>query len=110
MSKVSGVLVENISKLSGVSADLIRFIGPINTLNLPGWPGNNPPSCVDLSYRFGPIPGIACSESSGLYSFNMTTQKLFQFGYCDDVLNFAPEGFYVDTVGNIYNWQETTMG
>jgi hypothetical protein len=110
MSKVSGILVENISKISGVPAVSIRFIGPINTLNLPNWPGNDPPSCVDLSYQFGTIPGIACSESSGLYSFNTITQQLFQFGYCDDILNYASEGFYVDTFGNIYNWQETTMG
>jgi len=110
MGTVSGVNVELITKIGGITASSIKYIGGIDTREIPGWPGSDPPSCVDLSYQFGPIPGIACSESSGLYSFNMTTQQLFQFGYCDDVLNYAPEGFYVDTFGNIYNWQETTMG
>lgn len=67
-------------------------------------------SCVDSSYQFGFVPEMACSSNSNLYSFNMSTQQLYQFGFCDDISNYAPEGFYVDTFGNIYNWQETTMG
>ena len=110
MGAISGVNVELITKIGGISVDSIRYIGGIDTREISGWPGSDPTSCVDLSYQYGPIPGIACSESSGLYSFNMMTQQLFQFGYCDDVLYYAPEGFYVDTFGDIFNWQETTMG
>ena len=109
MGTISGVNVELITKIGEVTASSIKYISGLDTRLIPGWP-TNPISCVDLSYQYGPIPGIACSESSGLYSFNMMTQQLFQFGYCDDVLYYAPEGFYVDTFGDIFNWQETTMG
>ena len=110
MGTISGVNVELISKIGGITASSIKYIGGIDTREIPGWPGSDPTSCVDLSYQYGPIPGIACSESSGLYSFNMMTQQLFQFGYCDNVSYYAPEGFYVDTFGDIFNWEETTMG
>lgn len=109
MGTISGVDVGLITKIGGISTSNIRYIGGVDTREIPGWP-SDPTSCVDLSYQFGPIPGIACSESSGLYSFNMMTQQLFQFGYCNDALYYAPEGFYVDTFGDIFNWQETTMG
>lgn len=109
MGTVSGVNVELISKISGINSTDIKYISGIDTRLIPGWP-NDPVLCVDLSYQFGPIPGLACSSPSNLYSFNMSSQQLFQFGYCNDVLNYASEGFYVDTFGNIYNWQETTLG
>jgi len=109
MGTVSGVNVELISKISGIDSTDIKYISGLDTRLIPGWP-RNPISCVDLSYQFGPVPGLACSSDPTLYSFNMATQQLFQFGYCDDILNYASEGFYVDTFGNIYNWQETIMG
>jgi hypothetical protein len=103
MSKVSGVLVENISKVLGVSANLIKFIGPINTLDLPGWPGNLP-TCTSLTFSFGPAPGVACAGSSAFYDFDVTNNLIYQPGYCGNSEYYAAFGFYVNENSDIYEW------
>lgn len=109
MSKVSGVLVENISKILGVSSNLIKFIGPINTLDLPGWPGDVP-TCTSLTFAYGPAPGFACGGSSEFYDFDITNNLIYQYGYCGNSEYYAAFGFYVNDDGNIYLWADSKGG
>jgi hypothetical protein len=108
MGAISGVEVELISKIGGISVDSIRYIGGIDTREISGWPGSDPTSCVDLSYQYGPIPGIACSADASFYSFDTENSLLYTFDSCGE--EYASEGFYVDSRGNIYNWEETDTG
>jgi hypothetical protein len=102
MSKVSGVLVENISKILGVSSNLIKFIGPINTLDLPGWPSGGGCETLSLGYTSGPPPPQACTNPRNEYQFDTNTSILYDVGeLCGGEL--APDGFYSDG-SLIYTW------
>ena len=107
MATVSGVEVELISKIGEVTASSIKYISGIDTREIPGWP-SGPTSCDDMSFSFGEVPEIACSADASFYSFDSTNSLLYTIGGCGE--EYAPEGFYVDSKGNIYNWEETVMG
>jgi hypothetical protein len=112
MGAISGVEVELISKIGGISVDSIRYIGGIDTREISGWP-SGPTSCDDMSFSFGEVPGIACSaESSGLYSFDTTMSSTIYSVWLVvvNVSYYALEGFYVDTFGDIFSWEETDRG
>jgi hypothetical protein len=38
----------------------------------------------------------------------LTNSLLYTFGSCGE--EYAPEGFYVDTFGDIFSWEETDTG
>lgn len=110
MGTISGVDVGLITKIGGISTSNIRYIGGVDTREIPGWP-SGPPSCNDVSFSFGPAPGIACSAGASFYSFDSTNNLLYNFGSCGG--DFAIEGFYSDgmtvywwhTVGRILVWE-----
>jgi hypothetical protein len=66
------------------------------------------PSCDDMSFSFGEVPGIACSADASFYSFDTENSLLYTFDSCGE--EYALEGFYVDTFGDIFSWEETDTG
>ena len=107
MANKSGVPVENITSIAGVIATSITSLAGVPTTSLPGWPSDGP-TCTDSVFSYGDAPGIACGADAEFYSFDSENSLLYTFGSCGG--DYAPEGFYVDTFGDIFNWQETTMG
>jgi hypothetical protein len=103
MAKVSGVLVNLISKIGVITASSIKYIGGIDTREIPGWPGSGG-SCItlNLGYTSGPPPPQACTKPRFDYQFNNTSKILYEIGeLCGG--SMAVNGFYSDGI-NIYLW------
>lgn len=109
MAKVSGVLVESISKITSVNASSIQSILGVLTSNIPGWPGASP-SCESITLSYGIAPGAACAGSSNFYDFNSVSSLLYQTGYCGNSEYYAPFGFYVNENGDIFSWIDEKSG
>jgi hypothetical protein len=107
MANKSGVPVENITSIAGVIATSITSLAGVPTTSLPGWPSGGS-TCDDMPFSFGEAPDIACGADASFYSFDSENSLLYTIGGCGE--EYAPEGFYVDSKGNIYNWEETVMG
>jgi hypothetical protein len=107
MAKKSGVPVENIASIAGVSAISITRLVGVATRDIGVWPRSGP-SCDDMPFSFGEAPGIACDADAEFYSFDSENSLLYTIGGCGE--EYAPEGFYVDTFGDIFSWEETDRG
>lgn len=103
MANKSGIPVENIISIAGVTAASITSLASVPTTSLPGWPSGGP-TCTDSVFSYGEAPGIACGAGAGFYSFDENNSRLYLFGYCNDENYYAPEGFYVDSRGSIFWW------
>jgi hypothetical protein len=101
MAKKSGVPVENIASIAGVSAiSITRLVGVV-TRDIGVWPRSGP-SCDDMPFSFGEAPDIACDAAAEFYSFDSENSLLYTIGGCGE--EYAPEGFYVDNRGSIFWW------
>ena len=101
MANKSGVPVENITSIAGVSAiSMTRLVG-VATRDIGVWPRSGP-SCDDMPFSFGEAPDIACGADAEFYSFDSENSLLYTIGGCGE--EYAPEGFYVDNRGSIFWW------
>lgn len=102
MAKKSGVPVENIASIAGVSAISITRLVGVATLDIGGWPTDTPPppSCdtLLLGYTDGRElpPTAACSADFMPYELDPLTNILYTEGGCGDERSLAPGGFYSD--------------
>jgi len=102
MATVSGVLVNLISKIGGITASSIKYIGGIDTREIPGWPSGGGCETLSLGYTSGPPPPQACTNPRNEYQFDPNTSILYDVGeLCGGEL--APDGFYSDGI-LIYTW------
>jgi len=104
MAKKSGVPVENIASIAGVSAiSITRLVGAA-TRDIGSWPTDTPPppSCdtLLLGYTDGRElpPPAACSADPMPYELDPLTNILYIGGGCGDARSLAPGGFYSDGV------------
>jgi len=102
MATVSGVLVNLISKIGVITASSIKYIGGIDTRELPGWPSGGGCVTLSLGYSSGPPPPSACTKPRFDYQFDSDLKILYEIGeLCGG--SMAVDGFYSDGI-NIYLW------
>ena len=102
MATVSGVLVNLISKIGGITASSIKYIGGIDTREIPGWPSGGGCETLSLGYSSGPPPPSACTKPRFDYQFDSDLKILYEIGeLCGGLM--AVDGFYSDGI-NIYLW------
>jgi hypothetical protein len=102
MATVSGVLVNLISKIGGITASSIKYIGGIDTREIPGWPSGGGCETLSLGYTSGPPPPQACTNPRNEYQFDSDLKILYEIGeLCGG--SMAVDGFYSDGI-NIYLW------
>lgn len=102
MATVSGVLVSLISKIGVITASSIKYIGGIDTREIPGWPSGGGCETLSLGYTSGPPPPQSCRNPRNEYQFDGNLKILYDIGeLCGGVS--APDGFYSDG-SLIYTW------
>lgn len=90
MAKISGVPVENISKIAGKEAASLNKIGTISKSNIPGWP--SAASCTPDLYAYGRDTAAACGGTFQFFDYDDSTGMLYVSGQCGTTL--APVGYY----------------
>lgn len=106
-SKISGVPVESISAINGVSTTSISRVFNTDTSTLTGWPGGA--SCVVELFRYGRDTTEACSGMFFVpYSFDEANGVIYNYNQCGSQTG-AP-GFYQKYSDNIiYFFDGTTL-
>lgn len=110
MATINGVEITSISSYNGKPLSSISVISGLQTINIPGWPGQI--TCITLSLGFadprrGMLPTDACSAEMSEYPFDNTNQILFFPGSCNSV--YAQFGYYSDGT-TIYSWNDRGWG
>jgi hypothetical protein len=102
ISKISGVLWDNISKLLGVDKSSIIKVGNISA--------SVSVTCTEINLAFGRDGRTACSEIPTTYYLDESTANILSRGtlytLCGEEL--APEGFYSDGA-QYWQWDGTSL-
>ena len=108
ISKISGVLWDNITKISGISRSLVKKIGRKNT------PVDV--TCTEIQLSFGINGKSACGGSAESYYLDESTSTDLSRGTLYTVCGqeLAPEGFYAEPLSQnnrpqYWQWDGTSL-
>lgn len=104
MSKISGVSVESISAINGVSTTFISKVDNTPTSNLSGWPGGA--SCSVELFIYGRDTTEACSGMYVIWSFDEANGVIYNYNQCGS--QTAAPGFYQKYSDNIIYYFDGT--